>query len=59
VILAVWEGLAQMKSYADRCRVDEAHLVLFDRTPDTPWSRKIFRRIENGKGVPSIFVWGM
>jgi hypothetical protein len=40
------EGLAQVKSYADRCGADEAHLVVFDRKPGKPWSRKIFRKSE-------------
>ncbi len=57
------EGLAQTSEYSDRCGADEAHLVVFDRTPGKPWSRKIFRKQEvyrapDGKEL-AISVWGM
>lgn len=52
------EGLAQTWEYADRCGAAEAHLVIFDRTPDKPWEEKIFRREEAIQGRP-ITVWGM
>ncbi len=59
----VLEGLAQVRDYADRCGSDEAHLVLFDRTPGKQWSRKIFRKTEvcttpEGK-KQTVGVWGM
>lgn len=52
------EGLAQTWEYADRCAADEAHLVIFDRRPHTPWDQKIFQRREvfQGRGIT---VWGM
>jgi len=53
----VREGLIQVRGYADRCGAAEAHLVIFDKTPGKPWSRKIFRKSE--KGEPPVAVWGM
>ncbi|MFZ1709432.1 MAG: AAA-like domain-containing protein [Anaerolineae bacterium] len=52
------EGVVQTWEYADRCGAAEAHLVIFDRTPDKPWEEKIFRREEAIQGRP-ITVWGM
>ncbi len=59
----IQEGLAQVREYADRCGAAEAHLVVFDRTPGKPWSRKIFRKKESYL-VPegnelAIGIWGM
>ncbi len=59
------QGLAQTWEYADRCGAREAHLVIFDRTPDKPWDEKIFCRFEVYRGTPErplefpITVWGM
>ncbi len=56
----VREGLIQVRGYADRCGAAEAHLVIFDKTPKKPWSRKIFRKSEKSeKGELSVAVWGM
>ena len=52
------EGLAQTWEYADRCGAEEAHLVIFDRTPAKPWEERTFRRDESCQGRP-IIVWGM
>jgi hypothetical protein len=52
------EGLAQTWEYDDRCGAEEAHLVIFDRTPDKAWEDKLFRREENYRGR-AITVWGM
>lgn len=52
------DGLAQTWAYADACGAPEAHLVIFDRTPDKSWSEKIWRRHEEKAGLP-ITVWGM
>ena len=52
------EGLAQTWEYADRSGAEEAHLVIFDRTPTKPWEERIFRRDESYQGRP-ITVWGM
>ncbi|MEW6220803.1 MAG: ATP-binding protein, partial [Thermodesulfobacteriota bacterium] len=54
----VRQGLAQTWDYADRSGVDEAHLVVFDRRPERPWSEKIFCRQESFQGRV-ITVWGM
>ncbi|WP_423224030.1 ATP-binding protein [Candidatus Amarolinea aalborgensis] len=52
------EGVAQTWEYADRCGAQEAHLVIFDRTPGKPWEEKIFRREEPFQ-ERLITVWGM
>ncbi len=51
-------GLRQTWEYADRSDPEQAHLVIFDRTPDKPWAEKIWRREESYIGLP-ITVWGM
>ena len=61
--LVIREGILQAQSYADRCGAEEVHLVVFDRTPGKPWSKKIFRRKEvykTSEGKDQIVsVWGM
>jgi hypothetical protein len=52
------EGLEQTWRYADATGAEEAHLVIFDRTPDKPWTEKIWQRQETFAGM-SITVWGM
>ena len=52
------EGLAQTRAYMDRCAAAEGHLVLFDRSEDTSWDDKVYRREESEGGVP-VVVWGM
>ena len=51
-------GMQQTWAYADACAAEEAHLVIFDRTPGKPWSERIWRRDEVEKGM-AITVWGM
>jgi hypothetical protein len=51
-------GLAQTWEYADRSGAEEAHLVIFDRTPGVPWDAKIWQRAECYQDQP-ITVWGM
>jgi len=51
------EGLEQTADYADRCRADEAHLILFDRRPGRSWEERIWRR-EERRGERVIQVWG-
>ena len=51
------DGLEQTWAYADACGADEAHLVIFDRTPDKPWGEKVFVRQEQHRGL-TITVWG-
>jgi hypothetical protein len=52
------EGLEQTWRYADTNAAEEAHLIIFDRTPDKPWDEKIWQRTEQFNGRP-ITVWGM
>ena len=47
------EGVQQTQAYAQQIGAGEAHLIIFDRHPETPWSTKIWHRLE--QGVP---VWG-
>jgi len=52
------EGLVQTADYMDRVGAEEGYLVVFDRTPDTPWEKKRFVRQER-QGERRIGVWGM
>ena len=52
------EGLAHTRAYMDRCSAAEGHLVLFDRSEETSWDDKVYRREETEGGVP-VAVWGM
>jgi hypothetical protein len=49
--------LEQTWACADACGADEAHLVIFDRTPDKPWGEKVFVRHAQHRGL-AITVWG-
>jgi hypothetical protein len=51
-------GLAQTWEYADRSGAEEAHLVIFDRTPGVSWDAKSWQRAERYQDQP-ITVWGM
>ena len=50
-------GLEQTADYVQRVGADEAHLIIFNRTPDTPWDEKIWQRQERFGDLP-IAVWG-
>jgi len=52
------EGLVQTADYMDRVGAEEGYLVVFDRTPETPWEKKVFVR-EEQSGRYQIGVWGM
>ncbi|MEM7530615.1 MAG: AAA-like domain-containing protein [Chloroflexota bacterium] len=54
----IQKGLEQTWQYMDRCGTDKGHLVIFDRTPDKSWGKKVFRRVETYQGH-DITVWGM
>ncbi|OVE81127.1 hypothetical protein BVY04_03980 [bacterium M21] len=54
----ITQGLVQVADYADRCGVDTAHLLVFDKDPDLSWEDKIFLRKESSANK-TIFVWGM
>ncbi len=51
-------GLEQTWRYMDKADTTEGHLVIFDRTPNKPWSEKVFQRTEAYNGT-TIEVWGM
>jgi AAA-like domain len=51
-------GLKQTWEYMDRCRADEGHLVIFDRSTKKSWKKKRFV-IEKSFQEHSITVWGM
>ena len=54
-VLAV--GLEQTADYTRRVGADEAHLIIFNRNPGTPWDEKIWQQQELYGGLP-IGVWG-
>jgi hypothetical protein len=51
------EALPQTADYADRCGADEAHIVVFDRRPNKPWSKRIWRKTAT-QGDWTLGVWG-
>ena len=51
------EGVAQTLDYMDRCGAESGHLVVFDRSTDKSWERKLFEREERLDGR-SVTVWG-
>ena len=52
------EGLAQTADYADRCKADAAHLIIFNRDPTLSWEAKIWRKKQLHAGR-SIEIWGV
>ena len=50
------QGLAQTANYSRRVGAQDAHLMVFDRDPDTEWDKKIWLREETFEGPP-ITVW--
>ncbi|MEN9472840.1 MAG: hypothetical protein RLZZ495_929 [Pseudomonadota bacterium] len=54
------EGLIQTAGYAQQCGVDEAHLVIFDRRPSSPWEDRIWcKDVPSGIAtIPTITIWG-
>ncbi|MBI5593011.1 MAG: hypothetical protein HY881_21295 [Deltaproteobacteria bacterium] len=54
----VEQGLMQTREYMDRCRTDEGHLVIFDRSPQKSREEKIFVQ-EKNYHEQVITVWGM
>jgi hypothetical protein len=54
-VLAV--GLPQTVDYARQCGADEAHLIVFDRRPDSPWDDRIWQREASEQGW-TLGVWG-
>ena len=53
----VAKGLEQTVDYARHADADEAHLMVFDRSPGRTWDERIWRRDENFGGF-AVTVWG-
>ncbi len=51
------EGVEQTLDYADKCRAESGHLVVFDRDESKPWEEKLYRR-EESLGGRAVTVWG-
>ena len=51
------QGLQQTADYADAAGAGEAHLVIFNRDPNTAWEDKIWRRTLEHRNR-TIGVWG-
>ena len=51
------DALPQTADYADRCGANEAHIVVFDRRPNKPWSKRIWRKTAT-QGDWTLGVWG-
>jgi hypothetical protein len=51
------KGLEQTADYSRRVGADEAHLVIFNRDPQTPWDEKIHRTTAEHEGL-CIGLWG-
>jgi AAA-like domain len=51
------DALPQTADYADRCGADEAHIVVFDRRPNKPWSKRIWRKTAT-EASRTLGVWG-
>ncbi|MCP5054057.1 MAG: hypothetical protein GY940_43210 [bacterium] len=50
--------MKQTKGSMDKCGTDDGDLLNFNRSPKTPWSKKIFKKKESYDGV-NIVVLGM
>jgi hypothetical protein len=55
---ALTEALPQTAEYADTCRADEAHILLFDVRAGRTWDEKITRETAAHAGR-EMAVWGM
>ncbi len=52
------KGLEQTADYMDKAAATEGHLVIFDRSENTPWSEKVWQR-ETEYSQQKIILWGM
>ncbi|CAN2040059.1 hypothetical protein GMMP15_1530022 [Candidatus Magnetomoraceae bacterium gMMP-15] len=52
------KGLVQTWGYMDKCRTNQGHLVIFDRSKNMTWDEKIFC-FEREFSGQRIMVWGM
>ncbi len=50
------DGYAQIRDYADGCGAEEAHLVVFNRNPETSWNDKLWFKPPQAPGEP--YAWG-
>lgn len=44
----IHEGIEQTKGYADTVGAEEAYLLIFNRTPNTPWEEKVWQQEIDG-----------
>jgi hypothetical protein len=51
------DGLPQTVDYAQQCGANEAHLIVFDRRPGSPWDERIWQREATEQGWV-LGVWG-
>ena len=51
------KGLEQTADYSSRVGADEAHLIIFNRDPDTPWDERVWQRTQAYQGL-NIGLWG-
>ncbi len=51
------DGIPQTVDYARQCGADEAHLLIFDRRPESDWDERVWQRDELWEGL-SVGVWG-
>ncbi|MEA3333228.1 MAG: ATP-binding protein, partial [Pseudomonadota bacterium] len=54
----ITEGLKQTAEYADKCNAEEAHLIIFNRDPKTPWEKKISLTWAT-RAKRRIGIWGV
>jgi hypothetical protein len=50
-------GIPQTVEYAQTIGADEAHLMIFDRRPNKPWSKRIWKKTTQHEGW-TLGVWG-
>ena len=55
----VAEGLRQIAGYMDSTGAKDAHLVVFNRTPNVSWDERIYRRDERLPDGRLVVIWGM
>jgi hypothetical protein len=50
-------GLPQTVDYARQCGADEAHLLIFDRRPESDWDERVWQQTRTQEGY-AVQVWG-
>jgi hypothetical protein len=51
-------GLVQTRTYMDKCGAAEGYLLVFEKNPEIPWEKKIFKQEESSDGT-KITVYGI